>query len=74
MQGQNEYAQDVLNVPASLAGLPAISLAAGHGADSWPIGIQLAGQWGTDDSLLHISRALESLMLERIHSDASVML
>ena len=61
-EGQDEYAQDVLNVPASLAGLPAISIPAGKGTDGWPLGVQMAGQWGTDLHVLRIAKAIEDVL------------
>ncbi|CAE6512253.1 unnamed protein product, partial [Rhizoctonia solani] len=42
------YVQDVLTVPASLAGLPALSVPCGHGPDGWPVGASIVGQWGFD--------------------------
>ena len=58
----DEYGQDVLNVPASLAGLPAISVPLGKGQDGWPLGMQIAGQWGSDRFVLHVAEAMESLV------------
>ncbi len=51
------YSQDILTVPASLAGLPALSLPLGPGADGWPVGVSLVGQWGADRAVLAIARA-----------------
>ncbi|CAE7147645.1 unnamed protein product, partial [Rhizoctonia solani] len=42
------YVQDVLTVPASLAGLPALSVPCGVGPDGWPVGASVVGQWGFD--------------------------
>jgi aspartyl-tRNA(Asn)/glutamyl-tRNA(Gln) amidotransferase subunit A len=55
------YVQDILTVPASLAGLPAISLPAGYGDDGRPLGISLVGQWGSDTRLLAAANAIEPL-------------
>ncbi|KAI0642015.1 amidase signature enzyme [Trametes meyenii] len=53
------YVQDVLTVPASLAGLPALSVPAGQGADGWPTGISVVGQWGSDELVLGVGEAIE---------------
>ncbi|KDE06878.1 hypothetical protein MVLG_02766 [Microbotryum lychnidis-dioicae p1A1 Lamole] len=54
------YVQDVLNVPASLAGLPAISVPFGRSQeDGWPVGVQLAGQWGEDGLVLVVAKLLQ---------------
>ncbi|GAA5909407.1 hypothetical protein JCM6882_000975, partial [Rhodosporidiobolus microsporus] len=45
---RDAYVQDLLSLPASLAGLPAISLPAGRASEGWPVGVTLVGQWGSD--------------------------
>ena len=55
------YVQDVLTVPASLAGLPAMSVPAGLGEDEWPVGVSVVGQWGCDEMVLKVGKAIESL-------------
>ena len=58
--GTDSYVQDVLTVPASLAGLPALSFPIAPPAEgSLPVGVQLVGQWGDDDLVLDIAQALE---------------
>ena len=65
----SSYVQDVLTVPASLAGLPALSIpipglsgnVGGADSHSLPIGISVVGQWGTDDMVLAVGKALEDL-------------
>ena len=52
------YVQDVLTVPASLAGLPALNVPAGVAADGWPVGLSLVGQWGSDQLLLDIAEVI----------------
>ncbi|KAI9226040.1 MAG: amidase signature domain-containing protein [Piptocephalis tieghemiana] len=62
------YVNDVMTVPASLAGLPAISLPCGKDEPTaMPLGIQLLGQWGQDDLVLRVSEAL----MERFSSSSS---
>lgn len=68
------YTNDVFTVPASLAGLPAISIpvdldigAAGHGADAVNgafnfAGMQLIGQFWDDARLLAVARTLAPLL------------
>lgn len=58
----DSYVQDVLTVPASLAGLPAMSVPAGLAEDQWPIGVSVVGQWGCDDMVLQVGKAIEEVM------------
>lgn len=53
------YLADIMTVPASLAGLPAISVPAGASDDGLPIGIQLTGWRRGDAQLLALARSLE---------------
>lgn len=53
------YVQDILNVPSSLAGLPALAVPAGRAENGWPVGAQIVGQWGSDSLVLQVGRALE---------------
>jgi aspartyl-tRNA(Asn)/glutamyl-tRNA(Gln) amidotransferase subunit A len=53
------YVQDVLTVPASLAGLPALSVPAGVAQDGWPVGVSLTTQWGCEELLWRVGEALE---------------
>ncbi|GBB98326.1 hypothetical protein RclHR1_00320021 [Rhizophagus clarus] len=56
----NTYVNDVLVVPASLAGIPAISIPFGVSSiDGFPIGLQLIAQYGDDDTLLGVAKVLE---------------
>ncbi|GAA5876008.1 hypothetical protein JCM3774_002312 [Rhodotorula dairenensis] len=59
---RNAYLQDLLTVPASLAGLPALSLPAGRDArDGWPVGVTVMGQWGSDRAVLQVAQRWEAL-------------
>ncbi|KAI0793712.1 amidase signature enzyme [Fomes fomentarius] len=55
------YVQDVMTVPASLAGLPALSVPGGNGVDGWPIGVSVVGQWGSDELVLRVGEVIESV-------------
>lgn len=55
------YVQDVLTVPASLAGLPALSVPACKGEDGWPVGVSVVGQWGNDELVLRVGAVVEGL-------------
>lgn len=52
------YMNDIMTVPSSLAGLPAISVP-GSWVDELPVGLQLVGRQFDDDSLLNLARLLE---------------
>jgi len=54
----DSYLQDVLTVPASLAGLPALSVPMGLGDDGWPVGVSLVGQWGQEKTILNLGKVL----------------
>lgn len=59
--GAAEYVQDILTVPASLAGLPALAVPAGVASDDgWPVGVTLVSQWGCDELLLHVGKLLQT--------------
>ena len=53
------YLADVMTVPASLAGLPAISVPAGQSESGLPIGVQLIGARRQDARLLALAAQLE---------------
>lgn len=53
------YLNDIMTVPASLAGLPAISVPAGKDDNGLPIGVQLIGQMKTDANLLALAKSME---------------
>lgn len=53
------YLEDVMTVPASLAGLPAISVPAGKSESGLPIGVQLIGPRKSDATLLAIAKSME---------------
>ncbi|MDB5183471.1 MAG: gatA [Candidatus Saccharibacteria bacterium] len=53
------YLADIMTVPASLAGLPAISVPGGATSDGLPVGVQLIGQRRSDAQLLALAKSLE---------------
>lgn len=53
------YLADVMTVPASLAGLPAISLPAGKTDSGLPVGVQLIGQRRSDARLFALAKQTE---------------
>lgn len=57
--GLDDYVQDVLTVPASLAGLPALSVPMGVADDGWPVGISIVGQWGSEELVMHVGQVVE---------------
>ncbi|WRT65148.1 aspartyl/glutamyl-tRNA(Asn/Gln) amidotransferase, A subunit [Kwoniella shivajii] len=58
-KGSDEYNQDLLTVPASLAGLPAMSVPSGKGKDGWPIGVSLTSQWGMEGLVFKLGKVVE---------------
>ncbi len=53
------YLADVFTVPASLAGLPAVSVPSGFSRDGLPIGMQLIGPGDSEPLLFALARVLE---------------
>lgn len=75
--GLGAYVQDVLTVPASLAGLPALSVPVPAACrrrlgeqgeesvddvdDGWPVGVSVVGQWGCDELVLKVGEMIEGI-------------
>ena len=53
------YLNDVFSVPASLAGLPAMSVPAGLDKDGLPLGLQLIGRPLDEQGVLNAGLAIE---------------
>lgn len=65
------YVQDVLTVPASLTGFPAMSLPVrrwrrdgkrGKLEECWPIGVGMVGFWGGEALMFEVARVLEQAL------------
>ena len=63
--GENEddpikmYLNDVFTVPASLAGLPGISVPVGLSGDGLPLGLQILGKAFDEETVLKVGHVLE---------------
>lgn len=53
------YLADIFTLPASLAGLPGMSLPAGFGEHGMPVGLQLIGNYFAEGALLHAAHAFQ---------------
>src|SRR6185503_13566819 len=53
------YLNDMFTIPASMAGLPGISVPAGQDADGLPLGLQLIGRAFDEETVLRSAAALE---------------
>ncbi len=53
------YLADIFTLPASLAGLPGMSVPAGSGEHGMPVGLQLIGNYFEEGRLLHTAHALQ---------------
>ncbi|KAJ2963065.1 hypothetical protein NQZ79_g1882 [Umbelopsis isabellina] len=55
------FVNDVMTVPASLAGIPAITVPGGVSrVDGWPVGLQMLSQYGDERTLLHIANQFQT--------------
>ncbi len=54
-----DYLADIFTLPASLAGLPGMSVPAGFGASGMPVGLQLIGNYFQEGQLLHAAHAFQ---------------
>jgi len=53
------YLNDIFTVPVNLAGLPAISIPAGHDAAGYPLGLQIIGNAFKEQEILNLAYAME---------------
>ena len=54
-----DYLADIFTLPASLAGLPGMSVPAGFGAHGMPVGLQLIGNYFQEARLLNVAHRLQ---------------
>jgi len=54
------YLNDVFTVPASLAGVPAMSIPAGLNAEGLPLGLQVIGKHFDEETVFAVSAAIEN--------------
>jgi aspartyl-tRNA(Asn)/glutamyl-tRNA(Gln) amidotransferase subunit A len=54
-----DYLADIFTLPASLAGLPGMSLPVGCGAGHLPVGMQLIGNYLTESRLLNVAHRFQ---------------
>jgi aspartyl-tRNA(Asn)/glutamyl-tRNA(Gln) amidotransferase subunit A len=53
------YLNDIFTIPASLAGLPGMSVPAGLGSDGLPLGLQIIGKAFDEQTVLDVGLAIE---------------
>ena len=53
------YLNDIFTVPVNLAGLPGISIPAGHDAAGYPLGLQIIGKAFKEQEILDVAYAME---------------
>ena len=53
------YLNDIFTVPVNLAGLPGISIPAGHDTNGYPLGLQIIGKAFDEQNILNIAYAME---------------
>ena len=56
-----DYLADIFTLPASLAGLPGLSVPAGFGAHNLPVGLQLIGNYFQEARLLNVAHRLQQV-------------
>jgi len=59
------YLADVATIPASLAGIPAMSVPVGIAEDGLPVGLQVAAPLKADDRMYRVGAAVEAALTQR---------
>lgn len=62
--GLDSTGDPVMNLPWTHAGIPTVSVPAGFNAAGLPMGLQLAGRWYEDESMVAAALALEGILQE----------
>ena len=62
-RGLTSTGNPAMNLPWTHAGLPAITLPAGT-IDGLPLGLQLCGSFGADETLMSVAQVVESLLID----------
>lgn len=55
------YYGDVMTIPASLAGIPALSVPCGFGQNGMPVGMQIAGPYLDEATVLRVGHAFQTV-------------
>ncbi len=61
------YLNDIFTVPINLAGLPAISIPAGHDNNGFPLGLQIIGKAFDEQNILNIAYSIEKNIVYKNH-------
>jgi aspartyl-tRNA(Asn)/glutamyl-tRNA(Gln) amidotransferase subunit A len=67
-----DYLADIFTLPASLAGLPGMSVPAGFGAQGMPVGLQLIGNYFKEAQLLNAAHRLQQATDFHLQTPAGV--
>jgi len=67
-----DYLADIFTLPASLAGLPGMSVPAGFGAGGMPVGLQLIGNYFKEAQLLNVAHRLQQVTDFHLQKPAGV--
>ncbi|MBH1964712.1 MAG: Asp-tRNA(Asn)/Glu-tRNA(Gln) amidotransferase subunit GatA [Comamonadaceae bacterium] len=69
-----DYLADIFTLPASLAGLPGMTVPAGFGEGGMPVGMQLIGNYLQEARLLNVAHRLQQSTDFHLHRPAGVAL
>ena len=67
-----DYLADIFTLPASLAGLPGMSLPAGFGVGGMPVGLQLIGNYFAEGRLLNAAHRLQQVTDHHLRQPAGL--
>ena len=68
----SNYLADIFTLPASLAGLPGLSLPAGFGDGGMPVGLQLIGNYFSEAKLLNAAHRFQQATDFHLRSPAGI--